>query len=354
MHTTNPEHWQHAHQFEPVRSQSERRTIMVVALTLVTMVIELIAGYLSGSIALLADGWHMSTHAAALGISVFAYRYTRKHATDENYSFGTGKVGVLGGFASAVGLAIIALYMAIEAVMRFVEPVTIHFNQAIAVATIGLAVNLLSALLLKDHDHHDHHVHYERHGHHAEHEHHTHHNLHDAQEHPEISHSRAVSETTDGSTHAHTDHNMKAAYLHVLADALTSVLAIGALSAGKWLGWNWLDPVVAIVGTIVILRWSYGLLRETGGILLDRVPDHQLNEAIRQRIEDDSNDCVVDLHLWRVGSTGHALILSIVTDESREPADYKRMLAGFPELVHVSVEVQSCETPVAGRMSRVG
>jgi cation diffusion facilitator family transporter len=232
MHIHNLHRWKHSHRFNIEDGHAERNTRRVIMLTLSMMVIEIIAGYIYGSMALLADGWHMGTHAAALGITAFAYFYARKHSDNPNYSFGTGKVGVLGGFGSAVVLAIIALLVGVESVQRLISPVTIRFNEAIAVAFIGLAVNLFSAYLLRGRHHH--------------------------------------SPGNDSGHGQHQDHNLKAAYLHVLADALTSLLAIVALLTGKAFGWVWMDPIMGIVGALVISRWSYGLLVDTGRVLLDR------------------------------------------------------------------------------------
>jgi cation diffusion facilitator family transporter len=254
--------------------------------------------------ALLADGWHMGTHAAALGITAFAYSYARRHADDPSYSFGTGKVGVLGGFASAVALGIVALLMAAESVHRLISPQTIHFNQAIAVAVVGLAVNLVSAILLQGHhDHgHDHHAH----GH--------------------------------GHTHRH-DHNLRAAYLHVVADAFTSVLAIVALSFGKAFGWVWLDSVMGIVGAVVITRWSVQLLRDTSQILLDSGVHPGTVDRIRTAIEADADNRVADLHIWQLSGHHVAAVVSVVTHYPQEPSHYKRLLADVAELSHVTVEV---------------
>jgi cation diffusion facilitator family transporter len=231
MHSHSLEQWQHDHDFHLDSSHGERRTRYVVLLTAVMMVVEIAAGYLYGSMALLADGWHMGTHVAALGISLFAYGYARRHADDPRYSFGTGKVSSLAGFASAVALAVVALMMGAESVQRLLSPQTIHFDEAILVASVGLAVNLLSAWLLRDDHSHHHHGHDEPHHHH--------------------------------------DHNLRAAYLHVLADALTSLLAIVALLCGRALGWVWMDALMGIVGALVIAKWGLDLIRETGGVLLD-------------------------------------------------------------------------------------
>jgi cation diffusion facilitator family transporter len=275
--------------------------------------------------ALLADGWHMGTHAAALGVAVFAYRYARRHAADPRYSFGTGKVGALGGFASAVGLAVVSLVVFGESVSRLASPVVIRFDEAIAVAVLGLAVNVGCALLLRD-DHHDHardhdHPHHE-HDHDAAHEH------------------------GDGDAepaHAHRDHNLRAAYLHVLADALTSVLAIVALLAGRTFGWTWMDPVMGIVGSMVIARWSFGLLRDTSAVLLDAEVASSRRDAMRAAIEAHEGNRVADLHVWRVGPRHLAAIISVVTAVPREPTHYRRLLGEFDDLAHVTVEVHACD-----------
>ena len=301
MHAGQLDRWRHDHAFgADAHRAAERRTRWVIALTVTMMVGELAGGLVFGSMALLADGWHMGTHAAALGITVFAYVYARRHAADPRYSFGTGKVGALGGFASAVGLAVVALLVLGESLSRFVDPVPIRFNEAIAVAALGLGVNLLSAWMLRD-DHHHGHDH-------------------------------------------HHDHNLRAAYLHVLADALTSVLAIVALVAGKHLGWAWMDPMMGIVGSLVIARWSVGLLRDTSSVLLDAEVGQERSAAVRATLEAEADNRVVDLHLWRVGPAHLAVIASIVTHHPRQPEHYRSLLtARHPELAHVTVEIHPCE-----------
>lgn len=302
MHGHEISRWQHDHVFgTDVRQPGERRTRWVVALTASMMVVEIVAGMAFDSMALLADGWHMATHAAALGVAAFAYAYARKRADDPRYSFGTGKVGALAGFGSAVSLGVVALMVFVESVERLVSPRAIRFDEAIAVAVAGLAVNLLSALLLRDADHH--------HGH---------------------------------GEHVHADHNLRGAYLHVLADALTSVLAIGALAAGKYLGWAWMDAATGVIGSAVIARWSLRLLSDTSSVLLDAEVPEARRQAVRRAIEDDADNRVADLHLWRVGPEHLAAIVSVVTDRPREPAHYKRLLSCFPDLAHVTVEVNPC------------
>lgn len=318
MHIYNLDKWQHTHHFHIEGTHSERNTRRVIALTLTMMIVEIGAGMAFGSMALLADGWHMGTHAAALGITAFAYAYARRHKDNPRYSFGTGKVGVLGGFASAVALAVVALVMALESVQRFFVPVEIHFNEAIGVAVVGLIVNLVSAMMLHAGDHH-HHPH-----------------EHDAREHDDHEHD---DHEDDRHTHwHHHDHNLRAAYLHVIADALTSVLAIVALLTGKMLGWVWMDPMMGIVGAILITRWSWGLMRDTSGILLDNASDKKI-AAITAAIEADADNRVTDLHIWQVGSNRFAAIISVVTHFPQTPEYYKKLLENFSELEHLSVEV---------------
>jgi cation diffusion facilitator family transporter len=303
--------WRHSHDFGGHSGRAETSTARVIALTAVMMLVEIVVGMASGSMALLADGWHMATHVAAFGITLFAYRYARIHAANPRYSFGTGKVGVLGGFASAVALAVVAFMMALESGLRLIEPHVIHFSEAIGVAAAGLLVNLVCGAMLHEH-HHDHehdHEHEHDHGHH---------------------HARV------------SDHNLRAAYLHVLADALTSVFAIVALVAGKYAGWVWLDPVVGLVGAAVVGRWAWGLLRDTGHILLDSAGDPHTQAAIARAIESDADNRIADLHVWQLAPRHYAASLSVVTREPRPPAHYKQLLAGIPLLDHVVVEVNRC------------
>jgi cation diffusion facilitator family transporter len=300
MHIYNLYKWQHRHCFEQPDAQSERNTMRVILLTLSMMVIEIVTGLVFGSMALLADGWHMGTHAGALGIAAFAYRFARRNADNPDYSFGTGKVGVLGGFTSAVVLLMIALFMGFESVERILSPVSIQFNAAIGVAVLGLLVNVVSAFILQggDHDH-----------------------------------------DGDHRMSDHHDHNLRAAYLHVIADAMTSVLAIIALTTGKYFGWVWMDPVMGIVGSLVIAKWSYGLLRDTSAILKDRVADKETIAAITSAIEADADNRVADIHVWVVGSHQMSAIISIVTHFPKEPQHYKKLLAGFRDLAHLTVEI---------------
>jgi cation diffusion facilitator family transporter len=336
--------WRHGHTFETDRpAEGERRTRWVVAITLAMMVGEVAAGLAFGSMALLADGWHMGTHAAALGVAVFAYVYARRHAADPRYSFGTGKVGALGGFASAVGLAVVALLVLAESASRLAVPVAIRFDEAIAVACTGLAVNLLSAWLLRGDGHG--HSHAEDRDHDHDHDHdrdrdrdrdHDHDHDHDHDRDQGLDHDHGY---TQG--HTHRDHNLRAAYLHVLADALTSVLAIVALLTGKTLGWTWMDPVMGIVGALVIARWSVGLLRDTSAVLLDAEVGEGRREAIRAAVEEAPADRVADLHVWRVGPRHLAAIVSIVSPAPRPAAEYAARLRRFEDLAHVTVEVHA-------------
>ncbi len=278
-----------------------RRTQWVVALTVVMMVAEILGGTYYGSMALVADGWHMATHAAALGVATLAYRYARSHARDPRFAFGTGKVGELAGFASAVSLAIVALLIGAESLQRLFRPQGIDFMQAGGIAVLGLIVNLVSARLLhhehdEDNDHDDDHA-------------------------------------------AHHDTNLRAAYLHVMADALTSVLAIGALLVVSVYGWLWLDPAIGVVGALVIARWSFGLMRDAGSVLLDYVPaGEDLPDEIRGLIEVDG-DKVNDLHVWQVGPGHHAAIVSLSSAAPKPLADYRARLATIHDLSHVTVEV---------------
>ena len=280
----------------------------MVALSAIMMVAEIVAGTITGSMALVADGWHMATHTLALGVSAIAYSFARARNADRRYSWGTGKVGSLAGFASALGLAAVAIGIVIESGSRFFEPRAVDYREAMAVAVLGLLVNLASAALLghgHDHGKHDH----AAHGHDHDHDHHHHHH--------------------------HQDHNLRSAYLHVLADALTSVLAIAALGAGLWLGWRWLDPTVAIVGALVILHWSRGLIAETAAVLLDRVPDETLCDELKRRIEGDGDVTVHDWHLWAVGPGRYAAIVSATGAPASE---IRRRLGDDKRIAHLTVE----------------
>lgn len=340
MHSHTIEPWSHDHAFLGERhARNERRTLFVVALTAAMMVAEIVGGTFYGSMALVADGWHMSTHAAALGIAALAYRFARVHRHDPRFSFGTGKLGELAAFASAIILAMIALYIGVESASRLLSPVPIAFAQAVPIAVVGLGVNLASVWLLHGGETHAHgpyeHAHrQDEHGHHGPEDHgHDGHHAHHHHHH-------------DAGSDAQGDTNFRAAYLHVIADALTSVLAIVALTAGLLLGWTWLDPLMGLVGTIVIAAWAVSLIRSAGAVLLDVVPSAALAASIRSAVERDG-DRVADLHLWRLGP-GHAgVILAIVSDRPQAPGAYKRRLASIVGLSHVTVEVHQCEHALA-------
>ena len=306
--------WQHSHVFDAGNRSGEARTRWVLGLTLVTMVAEIATGWWSGSMALLADGWHMGTHALALGVAVVAYALARRHARDARFAFGTWKIEVLGSFASALVLALVALGIAAESLVRLWRSEPIAIETALGVAVVGLVVNLVSAWLLHGASDEPQHTH----GHDHDHEHgHAHHH------------------------HGH-DLNLRAAYMHVLADALTSVLAIAALAGALWWGWWWLDPLVGVVGAVVILVWAAGLLRGSSAVLLDREMDHPLAQRIRADLESDGDAKVADLHLWRVGRAQFAAVVCVVADVPLAPSAYRERLAVHAELVHVSVEVNRC------------
>ena len=311
-HTLDP--WRHDHVFLGARhARNERRSWAVVALCGTMMIAEIAGGSLFGSMALVADGLHMSTHAGALVIAAFAYAYARRHARDERFAFGTGKLGDLAAFASAIVLAMIAVLIGYESLGRLWHPVAIAFGEAIPIAALGLCVNLLSAWLLRD-------EHDEPHGHaHAD----------------------------DGEHHRHAhhaDHNLRAAYVHVVADAAVSVLAIIALGGGLLLGWVWMDPLMGLIGALVIANWSWNLVRQSGAVLLDMRSDGGIAPEIARRLE-TGGDRVVDLHLWRIGPGHKAAVVSLVSDRPEPPASYKARLAGLAGLSHVTVEVQPCPGP---------
>ncbi len=298
-------------------ARNERRTWIVIVLTSTMMVAEILAGSIYGSMALVADGWHMSTHAAALLITALAYRYARRHAHNPRFTFGTGKLGDLAGFASAIVLALVALLIGWESFLRFQNPIPISFDQAILVAVLGLAVNLLCAWLLKEDHHHHGHAHH----------HHEGHSVHHEQSDDETRHT------------APRDNNLRAAYLHVLADALTSVLAIVALLAGRSYGMIWLDPLIGIVGALVIAKWSWGLIRDSGAVLLDyAAEDEELPHEIRAAIE-NAHDEIVDLHVWQLGPGRHGAIISIASTDPKPVAVYRERLTEIHELAHITIEV---------------
>lgn len=293
--------WQHSHDFGVDNSQNTNKVKIVFWLTTVIMILEIAVGTWSGSMALLADGWHMGTHSAAFLIAIFAYSYAKKHANNKSFSFGTGKVNYLGGFTSAIALGIVALMMVVESIQRLVEPQNIQFNEAIIVAFIGLVVNVVSAFILKD-DHHHHH--------HEEH-----------------------------SSHYH-DHNMKAAYLHVLADTLTSVLAMVALLIGKYIGLVWMDPVMGIVGAMVIFHWSFGLIKDSSTVLLDKSVDISTLEKISTAMN-EKNTVINDIHVWKIANSHQAAILSVSSETPLGINEYKKILMEYlPKVSHASVEIE--------------
>jgi len=283
--------WEHSHDFGIDNKHNKGKVKIVFWLTTVIMILEIGAGTWSGSMALLADGWHMGTHSAAFLITIFAYSYAKKHADNKDFSFGTGKVNYLGGFASAVALAIVALMMAIESAHRLIEPQTIYFNEAIAVAIIGLVVNIASVVVLHD-DHHHH------------------------------------------------DHNLKAAYFHVLADTLTSLLAIVALTTGKYFGWIWMDAIMGIVGAVVISRWSYGLIKESSQALLDKSANTSTLTKAIDAVSTESGTVIRDIHIWKIAPAHQAVILSIAAEKPLEPNHYKQLVKQqLPLVSHISIEV---------------
>ena len=333
--------WLHTHQFANLNSEGERNTRYVLLLTLFTMIAEIVAGTVYGSMALLADGWHMGTHAAAFLITLFAYYYAKKHANNPNFAFGTGKVSVLGGFTSAVALGLVALLMVVESVNRLFNPEQIHFNEAIFVAVIGLTVNVISVFLLKDHHSHDHH---HGHGHHHHHHHH-HHSHHHGNDHHAHIHSHTNEEHQDRQQleeKGHQDHNLRAAYFHVMADALTSLLAIGALLFGKFLGLTWLDPIMGVVGAVIISIWAWGLMKQTGPILLDASIENQYVIEIVKLIEDEADHQVSDIHVWRVSADHYAAMVSIVSHAPKDLDYFKQKLAKFERIDHLTVELITC------------
>lgn len=301
--------WQHKHDFSQTNNHGERNTLYVLYLTVITMLAEIVAGTVYGSMALLADGWHMGTHAAAFLITLFAYYYARKNKDNPRFAFGTGKVSVLGGFSSAIALGLVALIMAVESVLRLFNPAQIHFQEAILVASLGLLVNVVSVFLLKESHSHSH------------------------------SHSHAHEEHDH--THGH-DHNLRAAYFHVLADALTSLLAIGALLMGQYFALNSLDPIIGIVGAIIISRWSWGLLKQMAPILLDKsIPlDYQAN--IVKLIEEQADHQVADIHIWSISADHYAAVISIVSHRPLTVEYYKELLTPFSRLTHLTIEVNTC------------
>lgn len=315
MHTHDLSAWKHDHVFDTGNPAAEKGTRLVMWITLVTMVIEIVAGYVFNSMALLADGWHMSSHALAIGLSAFAYAAARRYSSDPRFAFGTWKIEILSGYTSALFLVGVAGSMLFQSVERILAPQPIHYGQALVVAAIGLAVNVVCAMILgKAHDHHDH---GHGNGHHEGHDH-----------------------------HHHGDLNLKSAYVHVVADAATSVLAIAALAGGWFYGWSWLDPVMGIVGAFLVGVWAKNLMIDTGKVLLDREMDHPVVSEIREAVEagpEISGTRCTDLHVWRVGKGSYACAISLVThDPALTAARVREQLAVHEEIVHVTVEIHQC------------
>jgi cation diffusion facilitator family transporter len=323
MHAHTIDDFRHEHVFLGAHhDRNERRTWLVVAICGAMMLLEIVGGAVFHSMALVADGLHMSTHAGALVIAAMAYSFARRHARDQRFTFGAGKFGDLAAFSSALILAMIALFIGWQSLERLIHPARIAFDQAIPIAALGLGVNLLTAWLLRDEPHHHGHDH-DDHDHADDHAH-DHHDHHDDHHHD----------------HGH-DLNLRAAYVHVAADAAVSVLAILGLTAGRQLGWVFMDPVMGIVGAVVIANWSFSLIKATSAVLLDMQPRGGLAHEIEERLQ-TGGDRISDLHVWRLGPGHNAAVVSLVTDAPRPPADYKRRLEDLPGLSHVTVEVEPC------------
>ena len=324
MHSHSMNDFRHSHVFlGEAHDRNERKTWAVIAVCTTMMVAEIVGGLWFGSVALIADGLHMSTHAGALLIAALAYTYSRRYADDQRLAFGTGKLGDLAAFTSAIVLAIIALFIGFESLDRLFNPTRIAFDQAIPIAAAGLLVNLLSAYLLREEHNHSH-VHNHSHDHAHDH-----------------GHVRETVDHVHGSSHIHADHNLRAAFVHVLSDAAVSVLVIIGLVAGRQFGWLWMDPIMGLVATVVILSWSWTLIRSAGSVLLDVCPDPALSREIATCLEQGS-DKVSDLHLWRVGPGHLAAVISLVTHERHPPDYYKQRLADLAGLSHVTIEVVPC------------
>lgn len=325
MHTESIEQWMHDHTFgQDARKPGERRTLIVIFITLTTMAIEIAAGIMFGSMALLADGLHMGSHASALAVSAFAYYYTRRHAKDARFNFGTGKVNSLAAFASAVMLVLFALVMAGESIQRLMSPVPIRFNHAIFVAVIGLMVNGVCLIILggqrRSHNEPD----------------------------QGFSHNHGNSKGHEAHSHVHydlrhQDHNLWSAYLHVLADALTSLLAIFALFGGKYLGQSWLDPFMGIVGAALVTRWSWALLRSSVHILLDMQAPTPLYGEIREALESVGDNRISDLHVWAVGPEIYAAEVALVASSPLDTDDYYNLLPSKIGIAHITVETRQCK-----------
>ena len=298
MHDNNLNRWSHEHTFsQDKRRSGESRTLVVILITATMMIIEIFAGIHFGSMALLADGLHMASHTMALAITIFAYIYARHHARNKRFSFGTGKVNALGGFTGAILLAVFALYMGYESLIRLMNPVAIEFNQAILVAVLGLIINAASVLILGSNGHH--HNHSNHHDHHHDHS-------------------------------NHHDHNLRSAYWHIMADALTSVLAIVALLSAKYFGWIWMDPTMGILGALLVFIWSYSLLGSSGSVLLDCQASPKLQQLIQKAIESDNDSRITDLHIWSIGPGIFAAQITLVAHNPLTPNEYKKLIPHNP------------------------
>lgn len=325
MTACNHSRWEPSHDYRPLETTAERQAWRVAALTGATMLVEIVAGYAFNSMALLADGWHMASHMLAIGLTALAYLLARRYADDPRFAFGTWKIEVLAGFASSLLLLVVVAMLAFESLWRLWQPQVIAFDMALWVAVVGLLVNLLSAWMLRDQ--HDHHGHGHGHGHaHGDHDH---------------DHDHKVTPGKDLNRHA--------AFVHVLADALTSVAAIVALLGGLLFGWSWLDPLMGVIGAVIIAVWAKGLLLETAKVLLDREMDSPVVEQVRRALAREADTELADLHLWRVGRGQFACIVSVVTHGPATADRYKARLAGISELVHVTVEVNCCGAEEAAR-----
>lgn len=331
MHTDNLSNWIHDHVFHVSNEAAEKSTRIVMWITALMMVVEIAAGWWFNSMALLADGWHMSSHAVAIGLSAFAYATARRYARDPRFAFGTWKIEILGGFASAIFLLGVAVMMLVGSVERIVSPQAIRYQEAIVIAILGLVVNVVCALILGQAHHHGHgHSHGHGHGHDHHHAHHGHH---------------------------HHDLNLKSAYVHVIADAATSVLAIAALFGGWLFGWAWLDPLMGVVGAVLVAVWAKGLIADTAKVLLDREMDHPVVDEIREVVEtgaDAGETRIADLHVWRVGKQVYSCAMTVVThDRSLTPDLVRQRLSVHEEVVHSTIEIHCCAdqaraTPAVG------
>lgn len=308
MHKEQIERWQHPHVFNTEKKTVEKRTLIVVIITFVMMIAEIFYGWLTNSMALFADGWHMGTHAFALGISLFAYILARKYAADDRFAFGAWKIEILGAYSSAIVMGIVGLFMIFTSVERIINPLSIQYNQALFVAILGLLVNVVCAIILNASE-------------------------------------RTYEHSHDGDDHSkhHHDLNQKAAYLHVVADAVTSVLAIIALAGAKYYNFVWLDPFIGIVGAGLILRWAALLLKDTSKILIQREMDSPIAGEIKGLMESDGDTKVSDLHIWRVAQNKYACVVSLVAENGYSIEEYKKRLAGIHELAHSTVEIHSCD-----------